>query len=77
MLLNNGAICQWMKDSGFLNIANGLLTLIDRERLFILYQALRQVYYLPGAKLAVDNYFLDKTEHPVYLPTGQSMVIKL
>lgn len=30
----------------------------------------------PGAKLAVDEYFSDKTDRPIYLPTGQSFVIK-
>jgi O-methyltransferase len=28
----------------------------------------------PGAKLAVDEFFTDKPEHPCYLPTGQCIV---
>jgi len=31
----------------------------------------------PGAKAAVDEYFSDKAEKPCYLPTGQSIVIRL
>jgi len=31
----------------------------------------------PGAKLAVDEFFLDKPENPVYLPTGQCIVFKI
>lgn len=31
----------------------------------------------PGAKKAVDEFFLDKAEYPCYLPTGQCFVIKL
>lgn len=31
----------------------------------------------PGAKEAVDTYFLDKPETPVYLPTGQAIVMRL
>lgn len=31
----------------------------------------------PGAKIAIDNFFTDKTEQPCYLPTGQCVVIKL
>lgn len=31
----------------------------------------------PGSKLAVDEYFVDKRENPIYLPTGQVFVIKL
>ncbi len=31
----------------------------------------------PGAKTAVDEFFLDKPEKPVYLPTGQCFVIRL
>ena len=30
----------------------------------------------PGAKEAVDEYFLGKPENPIYLPTGQCVVIK-
>lgn len=30
-----------------------------------------------GAKAAVDAFFADKKEHPVYLPTGQCVVTKL
>ena len=30
----------------------------------------------PGAKKAVDNLFIDKPEVPIYLPTGQCLVIK-
>ena len=30
----------------------------------------------PGAKQAVDEYFLDKVEPPIYLSTGQCVVIK-
>lgn len=30
----------------------------------------------PGAKLAVDEYFLDKPESVFYLPTGQSFIFK-
>lgn len=31
----------------------------------------------PGAKKAVDEFFLDKPEKPCYLPTGQCVVIRL
>ena len=31
----------------------------------------------PGAKLAVDEFFVNKKEKPCYLPTGQCLVIKL
>jgi O-methyltransferase len=31
----------------------------------------------PGAKMAVDQFFSDKSEYPCYLPTGQCFVIKL
>jgi O-methyltransferase len=31
----------------------------------------------PGAKKAVDEFFFDKTETPIYIPTGQCMVFKL
>jgi len=31
----------------------------------------------PGAKKAVDEFFLDKPEEPCYLPTGQCVVIRL
>jgi len=31
----------------------------------------------PGVKKAVDEFFLDKLEYPCYLPTGQSVVIKI
>ncbi len=31
----------------------------------------------PGAKMAVDSFFLDKLESPCYLPTGQCIVIRL
>lgn len=34
-------------------------------------------YCCPGAKKAVDGYFNDRPECPVYLPGGQAMVIKL
>lgn len=30
----------------------------------------------PGAKLAVDEFFRDKPETPMYLPTGQCLVVK-
>ncbi len=30
----------------------------------------------PGAKLAVDEFFRDKPESPMYLPTGQCLVVK-
>lgn len=30
----------------------------------------------PGAKTAVDEFFTGKLEHPIYLPTGQCVVIK-
>jgi O-methyltransferase len=30
----------------------------------------------PGAKAAVDEFFIDKKEYPCYLPTGQAFVIK-
>jgi O-methyltransferase len=29
-----------------------------------------------GARIAVDEFFKDKNEYPIYLETGQSMVIK-
>ena len=29
-----------------------------------------------GAKLAVDEFFSDKIEHPIYLATGQVLVIR-
>jgi O-methyltransferase len=35
------------------------------------------VPYCPGAQLAVDEFFADKAETPVYLPTGQCVVFKL
>jgi O-methyltransferase len=31
----------------------------------------------PGVKKAVDEFFLDKPEEPIYLPTGQCMAIRL
>ena len=31
----------------------------------------------PGAKEAVDEFFSDKLENPIYLPTGQSFIIKV
>ncbi len=31
----------------------------------------------PGAKEAVDGFFQDKKESPIYLPTGQCLIIKL
>lgn len=31
----------------------------------------------PGVKIAVDEFFLDKIEHPCYLPTGQCIIIRL
>jgi O-methyltransferase len=31
----------------------------------------------PGAREAVDKFFISKPETPIYLPTGQSMVIKI
>jgi O-methyltransferase len=31
----------------------------------------------PGAKIAVDEFFLDKIEYPCYLPTGQCIIIRL
>ena len=31
----------------------------------------------PGGKMAVDEFFADKPEHPCYLPTGQCVVIRL
>jgi O-methyltransferase len=31
----------------------------------------------PGAKEAVDSFFSDKPEYPCYLPTGQSLVVKV
>ena len=31
----------------------------------------------PGAKTAVDEFFADKPEHVIYLPTAQAFVIKL
>ena len=31
----------------------------------------------PGAKAAVDEFFHGKLEHPCYLPTGQSFVVKV
>jgi O-methyltransferase len=31
----------------------------------------------PGVKMAVDEFFSDKSEYPCYLPTGQCFVIKL
>ena len=33
-------------------------------------------YSCPGAKIAVDQYFIDKPEFPIYLPTGQCLVVK-
>lgn len=30
----------------------------------------------PGARKAVDEFFSDKPEHPLYLPSGQSVVMK-
>ena len=30
----------------------------------------------PGAKAAVDEFFADKAEQPVYVPTGQAFVVK-
>jgi O-methyltransferase len=30
----------------------------------------------PGAKMAVDEFFRDKPETPMYLPTGQCLVVK-
>ncbi len=33
-------------------------------------------YSCPGAKIAVDKFFIDKAEHPIYLPTGQCVVLK-
>ena len=30
----------------------------------------------PGAKTAVDEFFSDKDEYPIYLPTGQCFIIK-
>lgn len=31
----------------------------------------------PGAKQAVDEFFTERIESPIYLPTGQCVVIKL
>jgi O-methyltransferase len=31
----------------------------------------------PGAKSAVDEFFVSRPEHPIYLPTGQCLVLKL
>jgi O-methyltransferase len=31
----------------------------------------------PGARAAVDEFFATRAEHPVYLPTGQALVVKL
>jgi len=31
----------------------------------------------PGAKSAVDEFFLGKAEQPIYLPTGQCLVVKV
>jgi O-methyltransferase len=33
--------------------------------------------FCPGAKMAVDEFFLDKPEKPTYLPTGQCFVVRL
>ena len=33
-------------------------------------------YSCPGAKIAVDQFFDDKSEYPIYLPTGQCVVLK-
>ena len=33
--------------------------------------------HCPGAKRATDEFFADKPERVISLPTGQSMVIKL
>lgn len=30
----------------------------------------------PGAKIAVDEFFSNRNEKPIYLPTGQSLIIK-
>lgn len=48
MLSNNGAMCLWQSDPHFLAASDNLHTLIDKERLFILYQTLRQVLALSG-----------------------------
>jgi O-methyltransferase len=34
------------------------------------------VPYCPGARLAIEEFFTDKRETPVYLPTGQCLVIR-
>ena len=31
----------------------------------------------PGAKQAVDTFFSDRPEAPIYLPTGQCIVVKI
>jgi len=31
----------------------------------------------PGAKKAVDEFFKDRDENPIYIPTGQAIIIKL
>ena len=31
----------------------------------------------PGARMAVDSFFADKREHPLVLPTGQAIVVKI
>jgi O-methyltransferase len=31
----------------------------------------------PGARAAVDEFFADKAERPLYLPTGQALVVRL
>lgn len=48
MLLNNGALCLWEKDLHFKEVSRGLATLIDNERLYMLFQSLRQVFSLSG-----------------------------
>jgi hypothetical protein len=32
--------------------------------------------YCPGAKKAIDEFFSDKLEQVISLPTGQSLVVK-
>lgn len=48
MSTTNGLLCLWKKEPLFLEVSQNLLTLIDNERLFMIFQALRQVSFLPG-----------------------------